>query len=59
MKSVRWRRLLKLNQKMMEFKMSELKSTTDMSTHVIKGSHSVAANSVSVYASLKEERWFD
>lgn len=59
MKSIRWKKLLKLNEDMMNYETKKLEKITNLDTHVIKGSYSVNAESVSVYAMPKENRWFD
>lgn len=59
MKSVRWRALLKLNERMMRHEINKLEKVTNLETHVIKGSCSIASSSVSAYTVPKEQRWFD
>lgn len=59
MKSVRWKTLLKLNEKMMRHEIAKLEKVTDLDTHVIQGSYSITSSSVSVHATPKAQRWFD
>lgn len=57
MKSIRWKKLLKLNQKMLRHEINKLSKTTNFETHVVQGSYSISASSVSVHVVPKEQRW--
>lgn len=49
MKSERWRKLLKVNQKMMRHEINKLSKITDLRTHTIRGSYGISHDSVSAY----------